>query len=107
MSKLRDLIAWAKGQEKVGQLLTIGDECYWEHEVSGFVSCFKKPSKLDLIISPNTKQMSAHIYKVEIVCPKEHEDDHMPWRFYVKQFDIIELSKLDEWKEQLTKYPYL
>ena len=108
MRKLKDFIAWLKGKEKVGAILTIDQDCYWEHELT-CVKSFKKISKQDLVIAPNLKQLSAHIYKVDVICPPKltPEDDHNPNLFYVKQFDIIELSKLEQWKQELIKYPYL
>lgn len=102
---LSDIIAWIKGKEKIGNILTIGEDCYWEHELTGCVKSFNQVTKIDLVINPNQKQMAAHVYKVEAICKKEYPED--PIRFYVKQFDIIELSKLEQWKEELTKSPYL
>lgn len=104
---LTEIIAWFKGKEPVGDMLTIGEDCYWEHELSGCVSAFKVPNLNDLVVYQIPNQGAVFIYKIEARVLKTSEEDPGPYRFYVKQFDIIQMNKFEEWKKQLEKYPFI
>lgn len=99
------ILAWAKGLEPIGKIHTIGTDCYW-NDVTGVVHTFNKVKKQDIVISPNYNQGCAHIYRI-VDCVPLPETALGPFTAHVKLIDVMPQSSLEEFKNNLTKYPYL
>ena len=104
---LKDVLAWLKNLERVGDIHTINEDCYWENENTGIVKAFIKLAPNDFVVAPNKAQQCAHIYIVTSTTKKATEDDVNPMISYVRLFHVIPLKKKKKWKKDITNYPYV